>query len=267
MQIGIVIAEVANFKVLHQSPNLLLAQKERWNSHKRGAVLRNRFREIELWQDFGTKQRRGQVVHDLHRALRRRQKQEDHGEENHPWGCVGAGQQQNDGRHDAKRKHFYSRQIKLVRMGCQEMADLPAECRTKTGSSVQFICPRPDQVIADVGLPLSFTRIIKGLLLSVACQGQRSLRYFHFSRVRALCDLDDAFAVKRPAVEIHQWIRARRVLTKNFVKDDLRVEYIFPVQLAHLSQAAHADTDFLRLLGTFQALASANCDLFEHYEL
>ena len=53
VNVGIVIAEVTNFKILDQSVDLLFVEKERGNGDESHAIRRKSFRVVELGQDLG----------------------------------------------------------------------------------------------------------------------------------------------------------------------------------------------------------------------
>ena len=91
MNVGIVIAQESNFQVLHQTTDLFLVEQQAGDGDQRGAVVGNSLRKIELRQNLRLQQGSDQVIHQLNGALRTRQKQHHHGEEDQCGRSVGVG--------------------------------------------------------------------------------------------------------------------------------------------------------------------------------
>jgi len=130
------VGQEADLKVLNQTPHLLFVQQQCGNGNEGGAIFRNFFGEVQLRQNLGAQESRRQIIHQLHRALRGRQQQNNHGEQDEERRRVGAGEDQHNGRHDPECEYFDAGQIELVRMALQESAHALDERRPEPDAAL-----------------------------------------------------------------------------------------------------------------------------------
>ena len=75
VNIGVVIAQKPDFQIVNQARDLFFIQKQRGNGNQREVLRRNAAGKIEFWQEPSPQHCRGQIIHQLHRALRAGQEQ------------------------------------------------------------------------------------------------------------------------------------------------------------------------------------------------
>ena len=79
MQIAAHVAQVADFQLLDQTPDLFFMKQQRGDGDHGEAVVGNPCGEVELGQDARRQQRGSEIVHHLDGALAARQQQKDDG--------------------------------------------------------------------------------------------------------------------------------------------------------------------------------------------
>ena len=120
VHVGIVIAEIANLKVLDQPPDLLFVQQQTGNGDQGDAVVGDSLREVELGQDLRRQDRSDQIGHDLHCALRAGQQQHHHRQEVKFEGAIRIADGQQNCRHHQQGEQGNPGNVEVVRMAPQK---------------------------------------------------------------------------------------------------------------------------------------------------
>ena len=204
----------------------------------------------------------------MHGALRSRQDEDQHGEQNQRGRGVGRRQPQQNCGDDGEGEDDGAGKKKFVGMAAQERAQALDEILLAADFLGKQRPAFGDQVIADVRLAGGDSRIAIDAIFGFSGQRQGLARDFDFGAIGSAGDFCQLVAVKVPAVKVHGGIGAGGIFPQNLVKDDERLDDFFPGTLHDLTQTADAGPNAARLaLRIAQKQAAAQSDLSEQGDL